>query len=91
MKRDALGEYTYDLGVYNTSLILRLLTDEATKINAIASFSEEKIDKLTSVIMEYTDGKKAAFSCDMTLATDLDRHIDCFEIQGTKGSMHPMR
>lgn len=84
MRRDTLGEYTYDLGVYNTSLILRLLTDEPTKINAIASFSEEKIDKLTSVIMEYTDGKKAAFSCDMTLATDLDRHIDRFEIQEQK-------
>ena len=49
--------------------------------------AEEKIDKLTSVIMEYDDGKKAAFSCGMVLATDLDRHIDRFEIQGTKGSI----
>ena len=37
--------------------------------------------------MEYADGKKAAFSCGMALATDQDRHIDRFEIQGTKGSI----
>ena len=47
----------------------------------------EKIDTLTSAIFEYADGKKAAFSCGMALATDLDRHIDRFEIQGTKGSI----
>lgn len=87
MRRDTLGGCTYDLGVYNTSLILRTLAEEPTEIRAIASFSEEKIDKLTSVIMEYDDGKKAAFSCGMVLATDLDRHIDRFEIQGTKGSI----
>ena len=87
MRRDTLGGCTYDLGVYNTSLILRTLAEEPTEIRAIASFSEEKIDKLTSVIMEYGDGKKAAFSCGMVLATDLDRHIDRFEIQGTKGSI----
>ena len=86
MRRDTLGGCTYDLGVYNTSLILRTLAEEPTEIRAIASFSEEKIDKLTSVIMEYGDGKKA-FSCGMVLATDLDRHIDRFEIQGTKGSI----
>ena len=55
---------------------MRTLAEEPTEIRAIASFSEEKIDKLTSVIMEYGDGKKAAFSCGMVLATDLDRHID---------------
>ena len=87
MRRETLGGCTYDLGVYNTSLILRLLGEEPTDIKAIACFSEEKIDKLTSVIMEYRDGKKAAFSCGMVLATDLDRHIDRFEIQGTKGSI----
>ena len=87
MRRDTLGGCTYDLGVYNTSLILRTLAEEPTEIRAIASFSEEKIDKLTSVIMEYGDRKKAAFSCGMVLATDLDRHIDRFEIQGTKGSI----
>lgn len=87
MKKETLGGCTYDLGVYNTSLILRILKDEPIKVKAISSFSEEGIDTLTSVVMEYSDGKKAAFSSGMILATDLDKHIDRFEIQGTKGSI----
>ena len=87
MRRETLGGCTYDLGVYCSSLILRLLSEEPTKIKAAATFSEEKIDTLTSVVMKYADGKKAAFSSGMILATDLDRRIDRFEIQGTKGSI----
>ena len=87
MRKETLGGCTYDLGVYNTSLILRILGEEPESVSAIAEFSEEKVDTLTSVILKYKDGKKAAFSCGMTLATDLDRHIDRFEIQGTKGSI----
>ncbi len=87
MKKETLGGCTYDLGVYNTSLILCIMKDEPVKIKAISSFSEEGIDTLTSVVMEYSDGKKAAFSSGMILATDLDQHIDSFEIQGTKGSI----
>ena len=60
MRRDTLGGCTYDLGVYNTSLILRILGDEPAKVRAIASFSEEKIDTLTSAIFEYADGKKGS-------------------------------
>lgn len=61
MRRDTLGGCTYDLGVYNTSLILRILGDEPAKVRAIASFSEEKIDTLTSAIFEYADGKRQHF------------------------------
>lgn len=87
MRRECFGGCTYDLGVYNTSLILRMVGGEPQQIKAISSFSEEGIDKYTSVLMEYPDGKKAAFSCGMVLETNLDRHIDRFEIQGTKGSI----
>lgn len=87
MRKETLGGCIYDLGVYPASLILRLLKDEPTKIQAIAAFSQERVDTLTSVIMEYADGKKAAFTAGMTLATGLDRRIDRFEIQGTKGSI----
>lgn len=87
MRRDSLGGCTYDLGVYNTSLILRMLGEEPETIKAVSSFSQEGIDTYTSVLMEYADGKKAAFSCGMVLETNLDRHIDRFEIQGTKGSV----
>ena len=47
-----------------------------------------KIDKLTSVVMEFADGKKAAFTCGMTLATNQDRRLDCLEIDGTKGKYY---
>lgn len=87
MRRDSLGGCTYDLGVYNTSLILRMFGEEPETIKAVSSFSKEGIDTYTSVLMEYADGKKAAFSCGMVLETNLDRHIDRFEIQGTKGSV----
>lgn len=87
MRRETLGGCTYDLGVYNTSLTLGLLNEEPEKVEASAIFSEEKIDKLTSVVMEFADGKKAAFTCGMTLATNQDRRLDCLEIDGTKGSI----
>lgn len=87
MRKETLGGCTYDLGVYNSSLILRMLGEEPQTLKAVGVFSEDGIDKLTSVVMEYADGKKATFTCGMALATDLDRHIDRFEIQGTKGSI----
>lgn len=87
MRRETLGGCTYDLGVYSTSLTLGLLNEEPAKVEASAIFSEEKIDKLTSVVMEFADGKKAAFTCGMTLATDQDRRLDRLEIDGTKGSI----
>lgn len=87
MRKDSLGGCTYDLGVYTTSFILRMLPEEPEIIQAVSSFSEEGIDKYTSVLMEYADGKKAAFSCGMVLETNQDKRLDRFEIHGTKGSI----
>ncbi|MCD7819689.1 MAG: Gfo/Idh/MocA family oxidoreductase [Lachnospiraceae bacterium] len=87
MRKETLGGCTYDLGVYNTSLILRMLGEEPTGIHATASFFDGGPDKLTSVLMEYADGKRAAFTCGMALATEQNLHIDRFEIQGTAGSI----
>ena len=87
MRKEMLGGCTYDLGVYNTSLIQRMIGKEPEKIQAISTFSEEGIDTYTSVLMEYQDGSKAAFSCGMVLETNLDRHTERFEIHGTKGSI----
>ncbi len=89
MRKETLGGCTYDLGVYNTSLILRVLGDEPVTIEAGSLMNEDGIDKLTSVVMRYKDGKTATFTAGMALATDQDRHIDRFEIQGTKGRIKP--
>jgi len=85
MRKETLGGCTYDLGVYCTSLIQRVFGEEPEEIKAVASFSPEGVDVLTSVIMEYADGKKATFNCGMLLATEQDKRIDRFEIHGTKG------
>lgn len=85
MRKESLGGCTYDLGVYNTSLILRLFGEEPSKIEGFASFSPEGVDRFSSVLMEYPDGKKAAYTCGMILETNQDRRLDRFEIQGTKG------
>ena len=58
MRKEMLGDCTYDLGVYNISLLLRMMGEKPVRISAVGSFSEEGIDKLTPVIMEYADGKK---------------------------------
>ena len=87
MRRETLGGCTYDLGVYSAILTLGRLNEEPEKVMASAIFSEEKVDKLTSVVLEFADGKKAAFTCGMTLATDQDRRLDRLEIDGTKGSI----
>ena len=87
MRRETLGGCTYDLGVYSTSLTLVMMNEEPENIKASAVFSEEQVDKLTSVVMEFSGGKKAAFTCGMTLATEQDRRLDRLEIDGTKGSI----
>lgn len=87
MRKETLGGATYDLGVYNTSLIQRMIGEEPVKVQAVASFSSQGIDKVTSVLMEYENGAKASFTCGMQLATNKDLRIDRFEIQGTKGSI----
>ena len=87
MRRETLGGCTYDLGVYNTSLTLRLMGEAPMNVKAAGSFTEQGIDNYTTVIMEYKDGSKATLSCGMILATDLDKRIDRLEIQGTKGAI----
>ena len=87
MRRDSLGGCTYDLGVYCSSLILRILGKEPGKIQAVSTFSDEHIDLYTAVLMEYDNGIQANFDCGMVLATDKNSALDRFQIHGTKGSI----
>lgn len=87
MRRECYGGCTYDLGVYCTSLILSIIGDMPKDIKAVSTFSKENIDTYTSVVMDYENGVKAAFSCGMVLETNKDRRIDRFKIQGTKGTI----
>lgn len=89
MRRDVCGGCTYDLGVYCTSLIQRIMKEEPEKIKASASFSDANVDYLTNVLFEYKNGVRATLTCGMILATELDQSIARFEIAGTKGSIKP--
>lgn len=87
MRRETLGGSIYDLGVYCNSLILRMLKKEPEKVQAISTFSKDKVDMYTAVLMEYEDGIRANFDCGMVLATEKHSALDRLEIHGTKGSI----
>ena len=87
MRKETLGGATYDLGVYSCSLILRMLEREPAKLQAVSTFSKDKVDMFTAVLMEYEDGARAQFNCGMVLATEKNSALDRFQIHGTKGSI----
>ena len=87
MRRETFGGALYDLGCYNTSLILWLLGEEPQKVQAIAEFSDRKVDSITSAILTFSGGKKAAFTCGMVLPTGMDKRLDRLQIHGTKGKI----
>lgn len=87
MRRETLGGSVYDIGVYSCSMILKMLGEMPTDIKAMALFSPEKIDMLTSVMMSFENGAKAQFNCGMVLATERNSSLDRFQIHGTKGSV----
>ncbi len=87
MRRETLGGSTYDLGVYCSSLILRMLGEEPKRVQAVSTFSPEGIDLYTTALMEYSDGVQAHMNCGMVLAKGTDSAFAQFQIHGTKGSI----
>jgi len=85
MRRETFGGCAYDLGCYNTSQILWMLGEEPETVQAVATFSDQKVDNLTTGIFTFANGAQANFTCGMLLATDQDKRIDRFRIHGTKG------
>lgn len=85
MQKDCYGGATYDLGCYCTSMILRLLDKEPNSIKAVADYSAEGIDVLTTAIMDFGDGVRASMTCGMNLEKDKDYRLDRLFIRGSKG------
>ena len=85
MRRETFGGSTYDLGCYCTSQILWMLGEEPERVQAVAQFSEQNVDILTTGILSFKSGKHANFQCGMLLATEQDKRIDRFQIHGTRG------
>lgn len=88
MRKETFGGSVYDLGCYCTSQLLWLIGEDPSDIQAVAQFSRENIDILTTGILSFPSGVKAAFQCGMLLATDQDKRIDRFQIHGSKGSIY---
>ena len=87
MRRETFGGCTYDLGCYCTSQILWMLGEEPENVQAVAQFSDQNVDILTTAILSFQSGKKACFQSGMLLATEQDKRIDRLQIHGTKGAI----
>lgn len=63
--KETLGGALYDLGCYNTSLILHLLGQEPVKVEASAVFNSEGVDELCLAVFEFANGVRASNSSGM--------------------------
>ena len=87
MRKETCGGCTYDLGCYCTTMALWMLGQVPEKVQAVAEFSDQGIDTLTTAILTFPGGKKAVLTSGMVLATEKDYRIDRLQIHGTKGSI----
>lgn len=85
MRKETMGGCTYDLGCYCTSLALWLMEAEPEKVQAIAAFSPENVDHLTTAILTFPGGQRALLTSGMVLAKEKSRRIDRWQIHGTTG------
>ena len=85
MQKKCFGGATYDLGCYCTSMILQMLEKEPKKVQAVAEYSEEGVDVLTTAIMSFGEGVRASFICGMNLEKEQYRRFDRLYIHGSKG------
>lgn len=87
MRRETYGGAMYDLGCYCTSQLLWLLEDEPEQVQAIATFSAEKVDHYTTALLTYPGGAKAVIQCGMVLKTEADKRVDRLQIHGETGKI----
>jgi predicted dehydrogenase len=84
MRRETLGGSLYDLGCYCISQAIWLL-GEPESVRAVADYSDQGVDRLTTGILSYKNGARAAFTCGMILPTEQYKRLDRLQIHGTKG------
>ena len=79
------GGALYDLGCYCTTMILSLLDSQPEYVKAVAEFGAHDVDLLTSAIMKFEDGARAAFTAGMMLDPGADTRKDRLYVHGSKG------
>jgi predicted dehydrogenase len=85
MRRETCGGALYDLGCYCLSQIQWLLDAEPETVQAVAQFSDRKVDAVTTGLMTFPGGARATFSCGMVLATEQNQRVDRCLIRGERG------
>ena len=85
MHKECYGGAMYDLGCYCTSMIISMLGMEPVSVQAIAEYNEQKVDVLTTAIMNFGGRVRANFTCGMNFETAMDRRFDRLYIHGSKG------
>lgn len=87
MHKESLGGSVYDLGCYSTSMILWMLGEEPSEVQAVAQFTPQGVDSLATGILSFDSGKKAMFTCGMALSGSRSKRLDRFYIHGTNGNI----
>ena len=87
LHKDLGGGAMYDLGCYCTTMILSLIDSKPEYVKAIAEFTDLGVDSMTSAIMRFQNGVRAAFNVGMILGENTNSRYDRLYIHGTKGSI----
>ena len=87
LHKDLGGGVMYDLGCYCTTMILSLIDSEPETVKAIAEFTDLGVDAMTSGIIRFKNGARAAFDVGMVLGVKTDSRYDRLYIHGSKGSI----
>ncbi len=81
------GGAMYDLGCYCTTMILSLIDSEPESVKAVAEFTDLGVDALTSGIIRFGNGARAAFDVGMVLGENTNSRYDRLYIHGSHGSI----
>ncbi len=85
LHKDMGGGAMYDLGCYCTTMILSLTDSEPELVKAVAEFSDLGVDLLTSGMIRFRNGVRAAFNVGMVLGENTNSRYDRLYIHGSKG------
>ncbi len=83
--KDMGGGAMYDLGCYCTTMILSLVDSKPEYVKAAAEFTDLGVDSMTSGIIRFENGVRAAFNVGMVLGEDTNSRYDRLYIHGSKG------
>ncbi len=87
LNKELGGGAMYDLGCYCTTMILSLVDDNVSNVNAMAELNEDGIDLMTSGMMRFENGVRATFEVGMVLGTNSNARMDRLYIHGSSGEI----